>query len=62
MKTIKNRLKSLAAAALLTGLAMNFNACSEQSPLNSETQDAEQFAASNVSTEIVLDDGPLSEE
>ena len=36
MKTIKNRLKSLAAAALLTGLAINFNACTEQSPLSAE--------------------------
>ncbi len=36
MKTIKNRLKSLAAAAILTGLAVNFNACSEQRPLSSQ--------------------------
>ncbi len=38
MKNLKNILKSLTATALLTGLAMNFNACSEQSPMSSETE------------------------
>jgi len=33
MKPIKKIVKTLTAAALLTGLAINFNACSEQSPL-----------------------------
>jgi hypothetical protein len=33
MQKIRNILASLAAAVLLTGLAINFNACSEQSPL-----------------------------
>ncbi len=36
MKRMKNILKSLTAAALLTGLAMNFNACSEKSPMSSQ--------------------------
>ena len=46
MKTIKNRLKSLAAAALLTVLAINFNACSEQSPL----QPSDNQTANSIST------------
>ena len=33
MKAIKNIFKSLTAVALLTGLAVSFNACTEQSPL-----------------------------
>ena len=41
MKPIKKTLKSLTAAALLAGLAMNFNACSEQSPLQSDIQNSE---------------------
>jgi len=32
MKTIKKLSKSLSTAALLTGLALNFNACTEQAP------------------------------
>ena len=36
MNKLNNFIKSLTAAALLTGLAMNFNACSEQSPLSLE--------------------------
>ncbi len=34
---VKNGLKSLAAAALLVGVALSFNACSEHSPLQSTT-------------------------
>ena len=35
MKPVKKIFKTLAAVVLLTGLAINFNACSEQSPLQS---------------------------
>ena len=38
MKRIKNIITSLTAAALLTGLALNFNACSKNSPLNSQPE------------------------
>ncbi len=41
MKPIKKTLKSLTAAALLTGLAVSFNACNEQSPLQSDLQNSE---------------------
>ncbi len=37
MTTIKKLTSALTTAALLTGLALNFNACSEQSPVSSET-------------------------
>lgn len=39
MKKIKNFVASLTTAVLLTGLAINFNACSEQSPLNPEVSE-----------------------
>ena len=35
MKSVKKIVKTLTAVVLLTGLAINFNACSEQSPLQS---------------------------
>jgi len=38
MKKIGNFIASLTAAVLLTGLAINFNACSEQSPMSSQTE------------------------
>ncbi len=38
MKPVKKIVKTLTAAALLTGLTINFNACSEQSPLSSQTE------------------------
>ena len=34
MKPVKKILQSLTAVALLSGLAINFNACSEQSPMS----------------------------
>ena len=40
MKSVKKIVKTLTAAALLTGLAINFNACTEQSPLSSQTENA----------------------
>jgi len=40
MKKIRNFVASLTTAVLLTGLALNFNACSEQSPLNPEVSEA----------------------
>ena len=36
MKNFKNTIATLTAAVLLTGLALNFNACTEQSPLSPE--------------------------
>jgi len=39
MKPVKKIVKTLTVAALLTGLAINFNACSEQSPLNPEVSE-----------------------
>ena len=40
MKPVKRILSSLSVAALLAGLAINFNACSEQSPMSSQTENA----------------------
>lgn len=47
MKKIKSFIASLTTAVLLTGLAINFNACTEQSPLASvedEAQDSVSLA------------------
>ncbi len=41
MKKFRNTLASLTAAVLLTGLALNFNACTEQSPLSTQTEVSE---------------------
>ena len=41
MKRIKNIITSLTAAALLTGLALNFNACTEESPFAPAENDAD---------------------
>jgi len=48
----------------VTAAAFTLAGCESQSPVshNSDPQDVTQFAASEVSTEAVLDDGPLSEE
>ncbi len=46
MKTIKKLYKLAATGALLTAFALNFNACSEQSPLSST--DESPFAQDNV--------------
>ncbi len=69
MKKAKNIFASLPTAVLLTVLAVTAVAftlagCEGQAPVshNSDTYDAGQLAASDVSTETVLDDGPLSEE
>ena len=40
MNPVKKIVKTLTAAALLTGLTINFNACTEQSPLSSQTENA----------------------
>ncbi len=40
MKPVKKIVKTLTAAALLTGLTINFNACTEQSPLSSQTENS----------------------
>ena len=40
MKPVKRILLSLSVAALLAGLAINFNACSEQLPLSSQTENS----------------------
>ncbi len=42
MKNLKNKLKALTTAALLTTLAMNFNACSEQSPVSPQDGGAQK--------------------
>ena len=64
MKNFKKISSTLTAAAFSIGLILNFAGCESQSPVsqNSDTYDAGKFAASDVSTETVLDDGPLSEE
>ncbi len=46
MKTIKKLYKLAATGALLTAFALNFNACSEQSPMSST--DESPFAQDNV--------------
>ncbi len=60
---IKKQLSRISVLAV-TAVASTFAGCESQSPVsqNSDTQDTGQFAASDVSTETVLDDGPLSEE
>ena len=40
MMPVKKIIKSLARAAIMTGLAVNFNACSEQSPMSSHGGEA----------------------
>jgi len=69
MRKIRNFVASLPTAVLLTVLAVTAVAftlagCEGQAPVshNSDTYDAGQFAVSDVSTETVLADGPLSEE
>ncbi len=47
MKNLKSKLKSLTTAAWLTGLVMNFNACSEQSPVSLESEDSVQTIQTN---------------
>ena len=42
MKVVKKIVKTLTAAALLTGLTINFNACTEQSPLSSQPDNAQK--------------------
>ena len=46
MKKVGNFISSLTTAALVTGLALTFNACTEQSPLSST--DENPFAQDNV--------------
>ncbi|MCH8955403.1 hypothetical protein IIA28_08845, partial [candidate division KSB1 bacterium] len=46
MKRIKNIITSLTAAALMIGLALNFNACTDQAPLS--PTDENPFARDNV--------------
>ncbi len=60
---IKKQLSRLSVLAV-TAVAFTFAGCESQSPVsqNSDTQDADQFAVSDVSAEPVLDDGPLSQE
>ena len=60
---IKNQLLDL-CVLVLTAVAFTLAGCESQYPVsqNSDTQDADQFAVSDVSTEPVLDDAPLSEE
>ena len=65
MKNFKTILASLSTAALMTAMALSFNACSEQTPFDAgqvATADAGEIAAADVSTQPVLDDGPLSQE
>jgi hypothetical protein len=40
MKKFRNTIASLTVAVLMTGLALNFNACTEQSPLSSDQTDS----------------------
>ncbi|MCH6559346.1 hypothetical protein IH799_03200 [candidate division KSB1 bacterium] len=40
MKNLKKFVSTLTAAALLAGLAIHFNACTEQSPLSSQTENS----------------------
>jgi len=60
---IKKQLSRLWVLALLTA-AFIFAGCENQTPVayNSDTQDAAQFAASDVTTQSVLNEGPLSRE
>ena len=60
---IKKQLSRLSVLAV-TAVAFTFAGCESQSAVsqNSDTGDIGQFAASDVSTETVLADGPLSEE
>ncbi len=48
MKKIKSFVASLTTAVLLTGLAINFNACTEQSPLQPANNLAENEAMSSL--------------
>ncbi|MCH7755888.1 hypothetical protein IH970_12300 [candidate division KSB1 bacterium] len=60
---IKKQLSRLSVLAV-TAVAFTFAGCEGQAPVsqNSDTRDTGQLAASDVSTETVLDNGPLSEE
>ncbi len=60
---IKKQLSRLSVLAV-TAVAFTFAGCEHQSPVsqNLDIKDAGQVAAPDASTEIVLDDAPLSEE
>ena len=55
MKNIKNLMTSLTVAALLLGTTLNFNACSEDSPLGPQAKNnVGQVAQSNIGTIHIL--------
>ncbi len=55
MKPVKKIVKTLTAAAFLTGLAMNFNACETNSPMSSQNESKiGKTAQSNLGTIHIL--------
>jgi hypothetical protein len=61
MKTTRNIIASVTTAVLMTGLALSFNSCSEQSPFSHLEKQATDQISSGGSTQSMLDKGPLSE-
>ena len=58
MRTVKNVLATLTSGALLTGMILSFNACTEQSPLTSESTEATPaLGKRSLDKSTSLDDG-----
>ena len=60
MKKFKSFVASLTTAVLLTGLALNFNACSEQSPLQSTIDNTTATRRAPGELNILKSTSPLS--
>lgn len=65
MKNFKTILASAGATVVMIALTLNFNACSEQTPLDAGSFDAGQFdngqlARPDSASQAILVDGPLS--
>jgi len=60
MKKVKSFVASLTTAVLLTGLALNFNACSEQSPLQSTIDNTTATRRAPGELNILKSTSPLS--